>query len=163
ARLIFAWHGFAGEAQAGARQEGAEAVRVGPGSFPGLAASAAPGSGGAGRDDGDLAVLLYTSGTPGSPTRAGLTRAALARNANLARNGDVVRTDLLQLTPSYFVFGRLPLFHSFGQTCALNAVVTSGACIALLPRFAPDRALEIPASHRATIFEGVPTMYVTLL
>jgi len=157
ARLIFAWHGFAGEAQAGARQEGAEAVSVDPATFPDLAASAAPATGVADRDDDDIAVILYTSGTTGSPKGAELT------HANLARNADVVRTDLLQLTPSDVVFGGLPLFHAFGQTCALNAVVTSGACITLLPRFAPDRALEILAGHHVTIFEGVPTMYVTLL
>ena len=57
----------------------------------------------------------------------------------------------------------LPLFHAFGQTCALNTAVASGACVTLLPRFAPDQALQIIAEHRVTIFEGVPTMYVALL
>jgi long-chain acyl-CoA synthetase len=61
------------------------------------------------------------------------------------------------------IFGGLPLFHAFGQTCALNAAVASGACVTLLPRFAPDRALRILAEHRVTVFEGVPTMYVALL
>src|SRR5262249_60349651 len=67
ARLIFAWHGFAGEAQAGARQEGAEAVSVDPATFPDLAASAAPATRVAGRDDDDIAVILYTSGTTRPP------------------------------------------------------------------------------------------------
>jgi len=157
ARLIFAWHGFAGEAQAGAQQAGAEAVVVDPATFPGLVAAAAPDDGVAGREGDDTAVILYTSGTTGSPKGAELT------HANLARNAEVVRTDLFRLTPDDVIFGGLPLFHAFGQTCALNTAVATGACVTLLPRFTPGQALEILAAHRVSVFEGVPTMYVALL
>jgi len=157
ARLMFAWHGFAGEAQGGARQVAAEAVVVDPATFPGLMAAAAADEGVAGRDGGDTAVILYTSGTTGSPKGAELT------HANLARNEEVVRADLLQLTPGDVIFGGLPLFHAFGQTCALNAAIAAGACVSLLPRFTAGQALEILATHRVTVFEGVPTMYVALL
>jgi long-chain acyl-CoA synthetase len=57
----------------------------------------------------------------------------------------------------------LPLFHSFGQTCTMNAAVHGGGTITLLPRFDPGKALEIIARDRCTIFEGVPTMYGALL
>jgi long-chain acyl-CoA synthetase len=57
----------------------------------------------------------------------------------------------------------LPLFHSFGQTCALNATIASGATLTLLPRFDPAKALEIVGRDRVTIFEGVPTMYGAML
>jgi long-chain acyl-CoA synthetase len=157
ARLIFAWHGFAGEAQAGARQAAAEEVIVDPATFPGLVAAAAADDQVADRGDDDIAVILYTSGTTGSPKGAELT------HANLAHNAEVVRTDLLRLTPSDVVFGGLPLFHAFGQTCALNTAVAAGACVTLLPRFTPGQALEILAAHHVTVFEGVPTMYVALL
>ena len=41
-------------------------------------------------------------------------------------------------TPRFdVVLGALPLFHSFGQTCGLNAAVTAGANLVLLPRFDP--------------------------
>jgi long-chain acyl-CoA synthetase len=109
------------------------------------------------RQDDDTAVILYTSGTTGQPKGAELT------HANLARNTEVVRTDLLRLTAEDVVFGGLPLFHSFGQTCTLNAAVASGACLTLLPRFDPGRALQILAGHRATVFAAVPTMYAALL
>jgi long-chain acyl-CoA synthetase len=61
------------------------------------------------------------------------------------------------------ILGALPLFHSFGQTCALNAAVSAGACLTLLPRFDPVKALEIIDRDRVTVFEGVPTMYAAML
>jgi long-chain acyl-CoA synthetase len=61
------------------------------------------------------------------------------------------------------VLGALPLFHSFGQTCAMNSCVAVGGCLTLLPRFEPAKALEMIARDRVTIFMGVPTMYVAML
>ena len=61
------------------------------------------------------------------------------------------------------MLGALPLFHSFGQTCGLNAAVAAGACLALVPRFDAQAALDTIHRHRVTVFQGVPTMYVALL
>ena len=59
--------------------------------------------------------------------------------------------------------GCLPLFHAFGQTCALNAAVAAGASLTLIPRFDPATALKVIERDRVTVFEGVPTMYVAML
>ena len=88
------------------------------------------------RDGSDTAVILYTSGTTGTPKGAELT------HDNLCRNADVVVRTLLQLTADDVIFGGLPLFHSFGQTCTLNAAIAAGACLTLLPRFDPTQALD---------------------
>ncbi len=72
-------------------------------------------------------------------------------------------TDLLGLTADDVIFGGLPLFHAFGQTCTLNTAVTAGACLTLLPRFSAEQALRILAEHHVTVFAGVPTMYSALL
>src|SRR6266571_5368500 len=157
ARLIFAWHAFAEEARAGAARADAEPVAVEPATFGDLLAAATPDDRIVDRGAVDTAVILYTSGTTGRPKGAELT------HANLARNTEVMRTDLIQLAPSDVIFGGLPLFHSFGQTCTLNTAVASGTCLTLLPRFAPGEALQILAGHRVTVFAGVPTMYVALL
>ena len=61
------------------------------------------------------------------------------------------------------MFGGLPLFHSFGQTCGLNAAIAGGACLTLLPKFDGEEALRIVSEDRVTVFLGVPTMYMALL
>ena len=66
ARLLFAWHGFADQARAGADEAGAECILVEPRAFAERsAAEPMPGRRGAHREDGDTAVILYTSGTTG--------------------------------------------------------------------------------------------------
>jgi long-chain acyl-CoA synthetase len=157
ARLMFAWHAFADEAQDGAKRADAEAVVVDPATFREVLASVQPVPEVVDRRGDDTAVILYTSGTTGAPKGAELT------HGNLSRNTEVVLADLIRLTPDDVVFGGLPLFHSFGQTCTLNAAVASGASLSLLPRFNPGQALQILAGHRVTVLAGVPTMYTALL
>ncbi|GGR77263.1 long-chain-fatty-acid--CoA ligase [Micromonospora fulviviridis] len=156
AKVVLAWHGFAEDATAGAATAGTECVLVTPGPFETLLAEITPQVGVVERDGSDTAVILYTSGTTGTPKGAELTHANLTRNAEVA-------IDLLTLTAGDVVLGALPLFHSFGQTCGLNAAVAGGACLALVPRFDPQAVLDTIHHHRVTIFEGVPTMYVALL
>ena len=67
ANLIFVWHAMAEEATRGAELEEAEAVLVDPDGFPVVLASAPPVPEVVERDDGDTAVILYTSGTTGHP------------------------------------------------------------------------------------------------
>jgi long-chain acyl-CoA synthetase len=156
ARLLFAWSGFAEAAEAGAAAAGARCVVLGPGDLAGLTAGSAPVAEPADREPADTAVILYTSGTTGRPKGAELTHANLARNVQVARR-------LFGLDERSVVLGALPLFHSFGQTCGLNASVASGAMLTLLPRFEPGRALEVMARDGVTVLEGVPTMYAALL
>jgi len=61
------------------------------------------------------------------------------------------------------ILAEIEFYRSFGQTCGLNAAVGSGACLTLLPRFDPGKALEVIQRDEVTVFEGVPTMYVALL
>jgi long-chain acyl-CoA synthetase len=156
ARLIFAWHGFADDATAGAEQAGAGCVIVDAG-FGDLLAAAQPHTEVADRAERDTAVILYTSGTTGEPKGAELS------HANLSTNVQIAAHDLFRLGPDDVILGALPLFHSFGQTCGLNAAISTGACLTLVARFTPDAALETLARDRVTIFEGVPTMYIAIL
>jgi len=156
ASLVLAWETFADEAAAGAETAGASAVTISGVSLETVATwtlspEVTP------RADDDTAVILYTSGTTGTPKGAELT------HANMRKNASVTATTLLDLGPDDVVMGCLPLFHSFGQTCGLNAAVLSGACLTLIPRFSPAAALQVIERDRVTVFEGVPTMYVGML
>src|SRR5215469_1366847 len=156
AAMVLAWESAAAEAAAGAATAGATAVSIGAPAMAEIAAWPVLDEV-ARRADDDTAVILYTSGTTGTPKGAELT------HANLRRNASVTATSLLGLGPEDVVMGCLPLFHSFGQTCGLNAAVLSGACLTLIPRFSPAMALQVIERDRVTVFEGVPTMYVGLL
>jgi long-chain acyl-CoA synthetase len=156
ARPIFAWHGCADEARAGAVRAGVAPVVV-DGTFADLLASVSPITGAIEREKTDTAVILYTSGTTGQPKGAELT------HANLSTNVDTMASDLCRVGPHDVIFGGLPLFHSFGQTCGLNTAVQVGACLTLVSRFAPGKVLDVLERDRVTVFEGVPTMYVALL
>jgi len=155
AAVVFAM--FAEEAQQAARVTGTDVLVVTPGEFEQSLAAASPVESVAERTADDTAVILYTSGTTGNPKGAELSHHNLGSN---------VRTDLdtlMPLGPGDVVFGGLPLFHSFGQTCGLNAAIAAGACLTLLPKFDGEEALRIVAEDRVTVFLGVPTMYMALL
>jgi long-chain acyl-CoA synthetase len=156
AKLVFAWHGVAQATERGAREAGADVVIVAPAEFQELLAGAPADVEVAERAGDDTAVVLYTSGTTGSPKGAELT------HANLGRNVEAV-LELFSLEAGDVILGALPLFHSFGQTCGLNAVVRAGGCLALVPRFNPDAVLEAIERDHVNIFQGVPTMYSALL
>ena len=154
--LIFTTAMSADEVHQGAAAAHAESVVV-DAAFAELLSTATYVDGVTERAGSDTAVILYTSGTTGTPKGAELT------HDNLRRNAEIVVEKLLQLTADDVIFGGLPLFHSFGQTCTLNAAISAGAGLTLLPRFDPAQALTIIAGHRATIFAAVPTMYGALL
>jgi long-chain acyl-CoA synthetase len=157
APVIFAWHVTAPEVEIGAKEAGAEAILVDPATFPDILATASPAPQVVDRAAYDTAVVLYTSGTTGHPKGAELT------HANLINNVEVSAADLFQLGPDDLIFGGLPLFHAFGQTCTLNAAIMTGASLTVLPRFDAAKALGILADERVTIFAGVPTMFSALL
>ncbi len=105
----------------------------------------------------DDAVILYTSGTTGKPKGAVLTQ------SNMVHNAAVSAFDLFSLREDDVFLGALPLFHSFGQTCVMNAAFRVGGAMVLLPRFDGAAALELMLAHGVTVFAGVPTMYIALL
>jgi long-chain acyl-CoA synthetase len=111
----------------------------------------------ASRDAEDPAVIFYTSGTTGRPKGAVLTHLNLVMNATAnAFDANPFRRDDV-------VMGCLPLFHTFGQSVSMNSTFRVGATLLLQPRFEATAAIELMTDLRATLFFGVPTMYVQLL
>jgi long-chain acyl-CoA synthetase len=157
AELLLAWHGFTEEAREGAADAGAEMLEVEPESFAALLAEREPSPGLADTAEDGTAVILYTSGTTGKPKGAELT------HANLARNADVSSRTTCEIAAGDVVFGGLPLFHSYGQSVAMNASLRVGACLTLVPKFDPGEALATIQRDGVTHFYGVPTMFGALL
>ncbi len=104
----------------------------------------------------DTAVILYTSGTTGTPKGAELTHSNMVLNA-------MISAELFDLQAGSRWLTALPLFHSFGQTVQMNAGMLRGATNVLLPRFEPGAALAAFGGQAITHFAGVPTMYWSLL
>jgi len=157
AKLLLAWHGFGEEARAGAAEAAVELIEVEPQSFADLLGNCEPSTEVVDTEAGDTAVILYTSGTTGSPKGAELT------HFNLSRNAEIASETTCEIKDSDVVLGGLPLFHSFGQTVSMNASMRVGATLTLLPKFDPGEALEIMQRDSVTHFYGVPTMYGALL
>ena len=107
-------------------------------------------------DAHDAAVIMFTSGTTGSPkgvvqTHDNLLRAAYAGAYHQA-----------------FEEGRravfsLPLYHAFGLVVGLLSGLVSGGSIVPLLKFEPDTILRAIARHGATFLMGVPTMTIALM
>jgi long-chain acyl-CoA synthetase len=109
------------------------------------------------REAADDAVLLYTSGTTGKP------KGAVLSHLNMVMNAQLSSAQILELVGDDVILAVLPLFHSFGQTCVMNASFFRGTTMVMMPRFDGVRALELMLEHGVTVFEGVPTMYISLL
>ncbi|MFG2881172.1 long-chain fatty acid--CoA ligase [Streptomyces sp. NPDC048297] len=155
--LLFEWHQAPGGGAQGATAAGVRHIPVEPAAFAAELARLEPYREIAPVAHDDVAVLLYTSGTTGHPKGAALTHAGLRHNT------EVTAHHVLRMTSEDVIVGCLPLFHIFGQTCTMNAAVRGGATLVLVPRFDPRTVLDAIARERATIFEGVPTMYAALL
>jgi long-chain acyl-CoA synthetase len=164
ARMLIAWQGILGEAVKGAAAAGvSEIYAVGHGGnapdavpFEKLLAEPVNGRRIARREPTDTAVIVYTSGTTGRPKGAELTHIQLYMNADIPGR-------LFDVQPDDVVITALPLFHVFGLSSILNVCVRFGCSMSLIPRFGANAALTAIQRDGATIFEGVPTMFVALL
>src|SRR5919202_305649 len=106
ANLLFAWHQFGEAAEAGAAGAGAGGGLVAPGGTEQQIGIAPPLADVAARSESDTALILYTSGTTGTPKGAELTHGNLASAARIA-------VELVDSGPETVTFGALPLFHVF--------------------------------------------------
>src|SRR5581483_1626621 len=119
--------------------------------------AASPGRGpaldAAGPDD--PALIGYTSGTTGAP------KGAVLSHRNLLASSESVRLAWRWSADDRLVLA-LPLCHIHGLGVGLHGTLLAGASAVLLPRFDPDAVLDAVATHDATLFFGVPTMYTRL-
>lgn len=106
------------------------------------------------REDGDLAVLAYTSGTTGEPRGAMLTHGNLI--ANLRQQMSIPED---KVEEDDVLFLALPMFHIFGLNVPLGLLVMNGASGVLLERFEPIATLKLIQDRKISVLFGAPTMY----
>ncbi|MGZ5270093.1 MAG: malonate--CoA ligase [Ramlibacter sp.] len=108
----------------------------------------------AARGADDLAAILYTSGTTGRSKGAMLTHGNLLSNARVLK-------DYWGWTKGDVLIHALPIFHVHGLFVALHGALLNGSPMLWQSKFDPKKS--IAAMRRATVFMGVPTLYVRML
>jgi malonyl-CoA/methylmalonyl-CoA synthetase len=102
----------------------------------------------------DLAAILYTSGTTGR------SKGAMLSHGNLLSNAATLK-DYGGWQPSDVLIHALPIFHVHGLFVAIHGALLSGSKMLWAAKFDARKVVEwLP---RATVFMGVPTLYVRLL
>jgi long-chain acyl-CoA synthetase len=108
-------------------------------------------------DPSDVALLQYTGGTTGTPKGAMLTHSGLVANTLQIRSW---LSDFQEGAETMLLV--LPLFHIFGMGACMSLMVQGAGTMILLPQFKTHDVLHAMSKHRATLFPGVPSMYVAI-
>jgi malonyl-CoA/methylmalonyl-CoA synthetase len=103
---------------------------------------------------GDLAAILYTSGTTGRSKGAMLTHGNLTSNA-------LTLVEYWRFTADDVLLHALPIYHTHGLFVATNVVLAAHASMLLLPKFDADEVIRL--LPRASVMMGVPTFYTRLV
>ena len=102
----------------------------------------------------DLAAILYTSGTTGRSKGAMLTHGNLLSNARVLK-------DYWGWKPGDVLIHALPIFHVHGLFVASHGALLNGSRMIWFSRF--DARAVVARLPEATVFMGVPTLYVRML
>ena len=113
------------------------------------------------RSADDLAAILTPAAPPAAAKGAMLTHGNMLSNAVMlkdywgwtATGGPDGRGDVL--------IHALPIFHVHGLFVAIHGALINGSKMIWCPKFDPKAV--IAAMPRATVFMGVPTLYVRML
>jgi acyl-CoA synthetase (AMP-forming)/AMP-acid ligase II len=106
--------------------------------------------------DIDTAILIYTSGTTGPSKGVALSFQAIFDNT-------LAVTRLWRFSSDDRIALALPLFHVHGLCLGIHGALLHGATMLLYEKFDARRIVDSFAREGATVFQGVPTMYVRLL
>jgi len=108
------------------------------------------------RDDGDPALLIFTSGTTGKPKSVPLT------HGNLTADLDALNA-MWGRTSNDRLLHVLPAHHLHGLGLALYGSLLVGGEIVFAPAFDPRLVLDAVRKLSINVLMGVPTMYARLI
>ena len=101
------------------------------------------------------AVMLFTTGTTGTP------KGVMLSHSNLCFGGRA-SANLREMTADDVIYGVLPISHVFGLASIVVAAASTGACIRFAARFS-EKALFKALGEGITLFSGVPQMHALLM
>ncbi|GAP38006.1 class I adenylate-forming enzyme family protein [Piscinibacter sakaiensis] len=107
-------------------------------------------------DADDTAVLIYTTGTTGTPKGVMLSHANL-----LYLSAQMVA--LRRVTPADRVYGVLPITHVMGLAGAFGGTLRAGAHLRLVPRFSAAACATALREDGITMLQGAPAMFAKLV
>jgi benzoate-CoA ligase len=106
----------------------------------------------------DVMYWGYTSGSTGRP------KAAVHSHRDFVVAADLVGAGVFGIGPDDLIFSASKMYFAFGLGNTLYFPAHAGAASVLVPeRLEPERALEVIATERPTIFFAVPTLYARML
>ncbi|MFC1645589.1 long-chain fatty acid--CoA ligase [Candidatus Omnitrophota bacterium] len=104
-------------------------------------------------EEGDIAAILYTSGTTGHPKGAMLSHGNLISNVLASK-------EAISVTKKDRTICILPLFHSFAATvCMLLPLYAGGAVVVMKSARPFKRTIRAIRRNRVTVFVGIPSLY----
>jgi len=105
---------------------------------------------------GDIAELVYTSGTTGPP------KGAIGLHSNIAFNAEVFRR-WFRIGPDDIILGASPLFHITGLVFQIALSWHAGVPLVLYHRFTPSATFEMVQRWRPTAMIAAITLYIALM
>jgi acyl-CoA synthetase (AMP-forming)/AMP-acid ligase II len=103
----------------------------------------------------DVAAIIFSSGTTGTPTGSIATHGRFAA-------GWIKEAGRLRFGPDDVHLVQVPLAHGYGLQLAMMGLLTGGRLV-LMERFSAREALRLIAEHGVTVFNGTPPHYIGVL
>ncbi|MCL4557571.1 MAG: AMP-binding protein [Deltaproteobacteria bacterium] len=103
----------------------------------------------------DMAAIMYSGGTTGTP------KGIMLSNMNFISEGKQV-SEWAKLSGGDSILAILPIFHGFGLGVCVNAAFMGGGKSVLVPQFTPKTVAKLVRKVRPNFLVGVPTLFDAL-